>query len=127
MGSFAQRGHTFSLHCESNANSGYSGGHAIPDQFRAVVLIHEPDVGIVSRFDTISAAISATADTPSSGNQESRLCLFVVDSTELKSQNIDSSTGQPFWLLHADYDWKPKKEHFHPYQVLMDPPESASK
>ena len=95
---------------------------ALPEDFYGIVLVQEVGVGIVGSVDLVRSALEITAD---ASNDKSPLCLFVVDGSELRTQNLDRVTGQPFWLLHANYDWQPRKEDFRPFQVLFELPAST--
>jgi tetratricopeptide (TPR) repeat protein len=94
---------------------------SIPEDFYAVVLIKEADAGIVSNYELIESAMNLADREQGSASEpvRKRLCLFVVDVTQLGNGRSDPSTGQPFWLLHANYDWRPTADDFETSQVRL--------
>ena len=82
----------------------------VPSDFLGVVLCRNPDGEILGDYQEVQRLISDT----------SPKCLFVVDAGELNRFSIDAVTQQPFWLFHADYDWKPTSKDFRAHQVRLE-------
>ncbi len=97
---------------------------SVPEDFYAVVLAKDADAGIVSNVELIRSAMSLADRQKESAGEPlpKRLCLFVVDVAELGNGLTDPATGQPFWLLHANYDWHPTPDEFETYQVRLKLP-----
>lgn len=90
----------------------------IPEDFLAVVLTRNADSQIVSDYELVQSAIRlADRKSAAGASVASRMCLFVVDVNELQNQALDPATGQPIWLYHANYDWRPTEQDFETSQV----------
>lgn len=88
---------------------------SIPAHFNAVVMVSDENEEIIADAEVAQASL----------DQSARKCLFVVEGAQLDGSSIDETTKQPFWLLQADYDWKPVKAQFKLHTVRYVLPEQA--
>lgn len=101
----------------AGAASEPSAPNEISDDFAGVVLTADSLENVYGNFETMNAAMKHAG----------RLSLFVVDPTELSNQQVSSIDGRPMWLLHADDDWEPARDHFQPHTVRLIMPTTSGK
>ncbi|MEL6110572.1 MAG: tetratricopeptide repeat protein, partial [Planctomycetota bacterium] len=87
----------------------------VSERYDAVVMISNERDEIISDIEIVKAALSS----------QERLCLFVIDSSQLDGSSVDESTKQPFWLRQAVYDWRPTKNQFQAHTVRLILPEQS--